>query len=282
MFYEKIIRFALIFSLLFFIPPLSCKKTPTSPDTGQITNPAIWMNVSEMSFTATEGGANPSSQTLQVRNSGAGTLNYTISCDVDCVSVSPTSGSSTGNVNEHTVSVDIGGQSEGNYSGTITITCANATNSPQSVSVNLEITSPLTDNEISISCDPSSGETGVIVTFPVTIKGNIQEINAFGLELTYDTSMFDYQSVSAGDLTGDWTAVGGNEIISGTVRIGGFAGSADTISKGAVGSIVKITLEVTYSGGTDGQQSQICINNYTDDIMGMTPDPCYTIFTYKK
>ena len=285
--YSNNIRFRWVFFFLLLISifisvSISCKKTPTSPDLDEITNPVIWINVSEMSFTATEGGPDPSSQTLQVKNSGAGNLSYTISCDMDCVTISPTSGSSTGNVNEHTVSIDISGLSQGNYSAKITISDSNAANSPLTVSVILEISRPLTDNEISISCDPSSGGTETIVTIPVTIKGNIQEIKAFGLELTYDTTMFEYQMVSKGDLTEEWAAVDGNEMSSGTVRIGGFAGTADPIPIGSYESIAIVNLKVTCGGCTDGQQSQICIKNYTDDIWGMASDPSCTTFTYKK
>ena len=279
---SKIVRSSLIFFFILLISYINCKKTPTTPEFEDITRPRIWVNVSDMSFSATQGGASPSSQTLQVKNSGIGTLNYTISCDIDFVSVSPASGSSTDNVVEHTVSVDIRGVSEGNYNGNITISDPSAGNSPYTVSVTVEISSPLTDNEISISCEPRSGETGTTVTIPVAINGNINEIRAFGLELTYDTTMFEYQTVSKGDLTADWGVVDGNEISSGTVIIGVLAAQANPISEGGVGSIVKVTLKVTCSGCINGQQSQICIQNYTDDIVGMTPQPCCAIFTYRK
>jgi len=279
---SKIVRSSLIFFFIFLISNINCKKTPTTPEFEDITRPRIWVNVSDMSFSATQGGASPSSQTLQVKNSGIGTLNYTISCDIDFVSVSPASGSSTDNVVEHTVSVDIRGVSEGNYNGNISISDPSAGNSPYTVSVTVEISSPLTDNEISISCEPRSGETGTTVTIPVAINGNINEIRAFGLELTYDTTMFEYQTVSKGDLTADWGVVDGNEISSGTVIIGVLAAQANPISEGGVGSIVKVTLKVTGSGCINGQQSQICIQNYTDDIVGMTPQPCCAIFTYRK
>ena len=279
---SKIVRSSLIFFFILLISYINCKKTPTTPEFEDITRPRIWVNVSDMSFSATQGGASPSSQTLQVKNSGIGTLNYTISCDIDFVSVSPASGSSTDNVVEHTVSVDIRGVSEGNYNGNISISDPSAGNSPYTVSVTVEISSPLTDNEISISCEPRSGETGTTVTIPVAINGNINEIRAFGIELTYDPTMFEYQTVSKGDLTADWGVVDGNEISSGTVIIGVLAAQANPISEGGVGSIVKVTLKVTCSGCINGQQSQICIQNYTDDIVGMTPQPCCAIFTYRK
>ncbi len=278
---SKVIRSSLIFIFVLLISNINCKKTPTTPEFEDITRPRIWVNVSNMSFTTTQGGASPSSQTLQVKNSGIGTLNYTISCDIDFVSVSPASGSSTDNVVEHTVSVGIRGISEGNYNGNITISDSNAGNSPYTVSVTVAIGSPITDNEISISCDPRSGETGTIVTIPVEINGNINEIRAFGLELTYDTTMFDYQNVSKGDLTADWGVADGNEIEPGTVIIGALAAQADPILAGGVGSIVNVTLKVTCTGCNNGQQSQICIQNYADGIAGMIPQPAWAIFTYR-
>lgn len=284
MFIKRIIRITLIFSfIVIVIYGICCKgKTPTSPDLPDVENPTIWVNVSEISFTATESGENPASKILQVKNSGAGTLTYSMSCDMNCVIISPASGTSNGSVNEHTVSTDISGQSQGNYSGTITITCSGATNSPKSVNLNLEINSPLTDNEMSISCDRSSGETGSIATISMAIKGNLQEIEAFGLELTYDTTMFEYQSVSKGDKTGDWALVDGYEVSSGTIRIGGYAGNADSIPRGTVGSIVQVSLSVTCSGCNNGQQSQICIQNYTDDIGGMISTTSCVTFTYNQ
>jgi hypothetical protein len=281
--HSKTIWFTWAFSFLLLISINTCKKkTPTTPDLDEVTKPKIWINVSAMSFAATESGLNPGSQTLQIKNSGVSTLNYSISDDANWLSILPSSGSSNGNIIEHTVSVDISGLIAKKYSGTISITASNATNSPQSVSVSLEISSPLADNEISVSCDPSSGGIGTVVAIPVKIKGNIQEIKAFGLELTYDTTMFEYQSVSKGDKTGDWISVDGNEVSSGTVRIGGFAGSAAPILKGSVGSIVKVTLKVTCSGCDDGKKSQICIQYYTDDIAGMTPKPSCATFIYNR
>ena len=278
----KVVRSSLIFFFILLVSNIHCKKTPTTPEFEDITRPRIWINVSNMSFTATQGGASPSSKTLQVKNSGIGTLNYSISCDIDFASVSPPSGSSTNNVIEHAVSVDIRGISEGNYNGEITISDPNAGNSPHTVSMTVGISSPLTDNEISISCEPRSGETETTATIPVAINGNINEIRAFGLELNYDSTMFEYQNVSKGDLTTDWGIVDGNEISSGTVIIGALAAQADPISIGGVGSIVKVTLKVTCTGCINGQQSQICIQNYTDGIAGMTLQPSCAIFTYRK
>jgi len=67
---------------------------------------------------------------------------------------------------------------EGTYAGTIAITDANASNNPQQVSVTLAGAALPTDNEITITCNPSSGGTGTTVTTPVSIKA-ISEILVF-------------------------------------------------------------------------------------------------------
>jgi len=237
---------------------------------------------SSLSFEATAGSQDPSSKILRIKNSGDGTLNYQLSWNSSWLAVNPNSGTSTGAENRHTVSVDIGGLNEGTYTDTITITDSNASNNPQAVNVSLVLSSQPSNNEISISCTPSSGGTGTIVSIPITISGNQNEIKVFGLELTFDSSMFEFQSVSKGSLTGDWAAVDGNETQSGKVKIGGFAGSGSTISSGSSGTIAVVKLKVICTSCSNGQQSQISINNYTDDISSMTPQPASTKFTYTK
>jgi len=197
------------------------------------------------------------------------------------LTINPTSGSSSGGENRHTVSVDIDGLSQGTYTGTITITDPDASNNPKQVNVSLELSSQPSGNKISISCSPSSGGTDTIVSIPITINGNQNELKVFGLELTFDSSMFEFQSVSKGSLTGDWAAVDGNETQAGTVKIGGFAGSGKTIGTGSNGTIAVVKLKVICISCSNGQQTQLNINNYTDDISGMTPEPATTKFTYQ-
>jgi hypothetical protein len=146
--------------------------------------------------------------------------------------------------------------------------------------VTLNLSSPPSGDEISISCSPSSGGTGTEVRIPITINENPDQIQYFGLKMTFNTSMFQFVSVSKGSLTGDWATVDGNNA-SGTITIGGFAGSGTPIPAGSSGTIAIVKLRVTCSSCSDGQQSTIQINTYTDDIAGMTPEPASTTFTYK-
>lgn len=127
------------------IPALLGKPYPVAVCGGPPpTEPGIALSPSSFSFTATESGANPASKTLKIWNSGTGTLNWSVSDDANWLSLSPTSGNSTGeeDKDEVTVSVDILGMSADDYTATITIKDTEAVNNPQAVSVSLHIGTP--------------------------------------------------------------------------------------------------------------------------------------------
>jgi len=54
------------------------------------------------------------------------------------------------------------------------------------------------------------------------------------------------------------------------------------IPAGSSGTIIMVTLRVTGGTYNNGQQSQIIIQSYVDDIAGMRPEPASTTFTYRK
>jgi len=101
--------------------------------------PLICCSPKSFSFSATEEGSNPASQTLEISNSGAGTLGWSLSDNAGWLSENPTGGSSTGAHDTVAVSVDIAGMSVGNYSASVTITADGAGNSPWTVPVSLHI-----------------------------------------------------------------------------------------------------------------------------------------------
>ncbi len=96
-----------------------------------------------MTFNAVQGGSNPPNQTLSISNGGGGTLSWSVSDNATWVSLSPTSGTSTGETDNVTVSVNVAGLNAGTYNATITITGAPpAQNSPQTTAVTLVVTAP--------------------------------------------------------------------------------------------------------------------------------------------
>lgn len=243
--------------------------------------PSIWVSKSSLSFSALVGGSNPPYDAIDIRNGGGGTLSYTVTWDAAWIAVSPQSGTSTGQVNRHTVTVNSSGLGQGTYNGTITITSSTADNSPQRVGVTLQVTAIPTNNEIGVTCSPNSGVTGTTVNCSIYVYGNVKSISAFGLQLIFDTSMFEYVGTNKGSLTGGWAYVDGSPS-SGTATVGGFAGGGDSIAAGSSGTLAVVVLRVTGGAYSNGQQSTITIRSYTDDIAGMKSEPASTTFTYNK
>ena len=103
--------------------------------------PVISCSPTSFSFSATQGGSNPAGQTLEIWNSGIDAINWTLSDDAAWLSENSTSGSSTNEHDAVAVSVDTAGMSAGDYSASITITAAGASNSPRTVPVSLHISS---------------------------------------------------------------------------------------------------------------------------------------------
>jgi hypothetical protein len=103
---------------------------------GGAPQPTIGVSPASLSFTATAGGSNPANQTINITNTGGGTLNFTASDDAPWLTISPTSGTAPSTL---TASVDITGLAAGTFNGTITISAADATNTPVSVPVTLTV-----------------------------------------------------------------------------------------------------------------------------------------------
>jgi hypothetical protein len=135
---------------------------------------------------------------------------------------------------------------------------------------------------ITLTCSPSSGGTDTNFSVTVSINNSDREIKVFGLEMIFDADIFKLRRIEAGNLTESWAAVDGNEIKKGTLRVGGFAGSGNPIPTGNTGDIAEVKFKVTGNNFNNGQQSQIRIESYTDDIASMTPLPSVTSFTLNK
>ena len=141
---------------------------------------------------------------------------------------------------------------------------------------------PPNQQSISLTCSPNSGGPDTIIAIAALIAKNSQEIRVFGFDASFDTKMFQFQGVSQGSLTGNWAAVDGNEPSPGELKVGGFVGSGTPVAANSSGTLVEIKFKVTGQSYANGQQSQICIRAYTDDISSFTPNPACTAFTLKK
>jgi hypothetical protein len=156
--------------------------------------PTISFSPSSFTFTAAQGGSNPANQTLEIWNSGTSgtTLNWSVSDNATWLSLSPTSGSSTGEHDNVTLSVNISGMTAGSYSGTITISDANATNSPRTVSVSLTITAP----NLQISDIEDFGADRKVY-YTIYNQGNASTGTGFNCSLYVGGTYKDYQYFSS-------------------------------------------------------------------------------------
>lgn len=121
--------------------------TVRSPDGAATTSveaqvqPARLSVCCNVSFQAARGGPSPAPQRFTVSNRGGQPLNWTASVDKSWVRLEPTRGAlKPGESTNVTVTVDISGLSKGNQGAKITISSPEATNSPQTLFVGLQIT----------------------------------------------------------------------------------------------------------------------------------------------
>ena len=104
----------------------------------------IGYSPTSLNFSATEGEANPSSRTLSIWNSAVdpGAMAWSVTDNATWLSLAPTGGTSSGEHDAVTVSVNISGLTADGYSADITIGAAGATNTPRTVPVSLTIALP--------------------------------------------------------------------------------------------------------------------------------------------
>lgn len=106
----------------------------------------LTVSPASLSFTYQTGGAVPAGQPINVTASSA--MSYTATSSGSWLSVTPGSGNTPGSL---TASVNPSGLAAGNYTGTITVTAAGASNSPQKVAVSLTLTAPTGNPSLNIS-----------------------------------------------------------------------------------------------------------------------------------
>ena len=89
-----------------------------------------------LQFAHAVGGTTPAAQSIQVTNSGAGTLNWSATASATWLSVAPVLGTAPSTLS---VLVSPAGLSAGTYTGSVQISAAGASNSPVSVTVTLTV-----------------------------------------------------------------------------------------------------------------------------------------------
>ncbi len=98
--------------------------------------PNLVVSPSTLTFSATQGGGDPSALGVNISNSGSGVLSFTATSDAAWLGVSPASGTAPQTL---TVQPSIATLAPNTYTGHVTITAAGAQNSPSTVTVTLTV-----------------------------------------------------------------------------------------------------------------------------------------------
>lgn len=116
---------------------VTAKNLPvTLTMTATTASATIGFSPTSLTFTGTVGGTTPAAKPISISNTGGGTLSWTASDNAAWLTLSPVSGSNSGNV---TASVNMTGLAAGTYSGIITVTASGSTNTPQQIPVSFTL-----------------------------------------------------------------------------------------------------------------------------------------------
>jgi hypothetical protein len=134
--------------------PVTLNIAPAPP-------PALSVSPATLTFNATVGGAAPAAQTVNVTNSGGGSLTFNAADDAPWLSVTPGSGSAPQSLS---VTASHAGLAPGAHSATVTVTAAGASGSPKTVAVTLNVAAappPTTGLVAAYGFEEPSGTTTV-------------------------------------------------------------------------------------------------------------------------
>jgi hypothetical protein len=146
---------------------------------GATPTPVISLNKSQITFNCCASGPPPSSRTFTISNAGSGTLNWTVSDNMGWLTCTPASGTDSGTI---TVSIDNTGLADGPYATTITVSSSNASNSPQYITVYLNISACVDELPFGSFDTPIDGSTvmsSIAVTGWALDDGGVENVKIY-------------------------------------------------------------------------------------------------------
>lgn len=206
---------------------------------------ALSISQTSVSFSATQGsGTNPPAATVNLTNTGSGTLTYTTTSDASWLSVSPASGTAPQALQ---VSAALGTLAAGTYTGHVTVTAAGAQGSPATITATFTVVPAapapalsLSATALSFSGTQGSGTSPAAQTVNVTNTG--------GGSLTFGASS-DSSWLSASPAGGTAPQALQVSATLGTLTAGTYTGHITVTATGAQGSPGRVT--VTFSVSPD-------------------------------
>jgi hypothetical protein len=209
--------------------------------------PTIGVSPANLSFNFTIGGTTPASQNVSV--TGSSPVSYTAASSAAWLTVTPASGMTTGTLS---VGINPTGLTAGTYNGTITITAASASNSPQNVAVSLVVSGGTTGNP-SLNIAPAN--LSFIYGAGSTTSGSQQlTVSSSGSALSFTASASGGAWLSISPASGSTQTTLTVMANPTGMAAGTYKGSISITSTGAGNSpqTVPVTLTITSSGGGGG------------------------------
>jgi hypothetical protein len=202
--------------------------------------PAIGVSPKNLSFTATQGGANPATQTLSMSNTGDGTLSWTAADNASWLTLSPASGTGDGAV---TLTVTTGALAAGNYSAAVTL---NATEADS-------VTVPVTFTVATASAPAAIGVSPTSLSFTATRGGSDPATQTLSISNTGNGTL-NWTAVDnapwltlltlLGQASGTGNAVVPVSVSTGGLAVGTYTGSITISATGATSVTVPVTLNI--------------------------------------
>jgi hypothetical protein len=208
--------------------------------------PTIGVSPGTLSFTFTTGGATPAAQNVSVTGSSA--TSYTAASSAAWLTVTPASGTTPGSLS---VGINPSGLAAGTYNGTITVTAASASNSPQKVAVTLAVSAPASNPSLTVSPATLSFTYAQGTT---TSGSQNLSVNSSGSALAITTTASGGTWLSVSPASGSTPATLKVTANPSGMAAGTYNGSISIASTGAGNSpqTVPVTLTITASGGGSG------------------------------
>jgi uncharacterized protein (TIGR03437 family) len=193
-----------------------------------------------LQFAYTVGGTAVAAQSIQITNSGSGTLNWIATASAAWLTVSPASGTAPSTLS---VSVSPAGLSAGTYTGNIQITASGASDTPFSVPVTLTVTQAAPSLTIAPQSLTFNYSNGGSVPPPQTVSIT----NGGAGALSWTASSSDYWlavSPVSGNAPGTLTV----SINPANLAVGTYTASLQITAAGAAGNPASLAVTLVVTG----------------------------------
>jgi len=205
-------------------------------------NPStIALSPTALTFAYTVGGTAPAKQSVQITNSGSGTLSWTATANASWLTLSASSGTAPSTLS---ISISPGGLGAGTYNGAVQIAASGASNTPQSIAVTLTVTVPAPSLAVSPTAISFSYTNGGSVPAPQSVS--ITNSGGGTLSWTASASVYWLQISPASGGAPGTLSVSPNPA---NLAPGTYNSAIQITAAGAAGSPASVAVTLTVTGG---------------------------------